>query len=371
MKLALCSDNPSFSKDQLQNTAWSTRFPGSGWVSLLYAQAEKEGFELASGDIALEKINLGIWQANEVNVVSEMDSKDAKKLLALGAKPLLINCFEAPLYAPLFYDNVKSLSSQYRYQWIFSPDTAEMNCAHLTDSVALKFPAYFQSDMRSIVGWENRKYITYIAENKYRSPCLYVPASLKPVDFMRQVKYWLMRKISYSYRDAIKNVLHDERLMAIEYFMKHYQLDLYGSGWNNLGNLPIHWSRRLLKLTKSRYFGRCENKLDTLSQYRFALCFENMRSPGYMTEKIIDCFVAGAIPIYLGDPNIQDYVPESAYIDFRKYAGLGELGDYLQSINQEQAKAMIEAGRNYLSSEAGTMHSYEGFAKNFVELARK
>ena len=42
------------------------------------------------------------------------------------------------------------------------------------------------------------------------------------------------------------------------------------------------------------------NKLDTLKQYRYNLCFENSFSPGYVTEKIVDAFMAGSYPLYLG-----------------------------------------------------------------------
>jgi hypothetical protein len=42
------------------------------------------------------------------------------------------------------------------------------------------------------------------------------------------------------------------------------------------------------------------NKIRVLNQYRYSLCFENTYTPGYVTEKIIDSFLAGSIPIYWG-----------------------------------------------------------------------
>ncbi len=57
-----------------------------------------------------------------------------------------------------------------------------------------------------------------------------------------------------------------------------------------------------------------EEEIAYLSQYKFALCFENSSAPGYCTEKIILAYLAGCIPVYWGDPNIGEYFnPESMY----------------------------------------------------------
>lgn len=50
-------------------------------------------------------------------------------------------------------------------------------------------------------------------------------------------------------------------------------------------------------------------------KYRFSLAFENTRFPGYVTEKLIDAWAAGTIPIYCGDPlAIKDF-NEKAFIN--------------------------------------------------------
>jgi hypothetical protein len=196
-----------------------------------------------------------------------------------------------------------------------------------------------------------------------------LPAIFSLKDFLRQLKYWAMQFSSPSYGAAIKRSLHNKRLEIIEYFLSSGRLDLYGSGWGNLGNLPKNWSTRLSWIIKDRYFGRCDDKLETLSQYRFCICFENMELPGYMTEKIIDCFVAGVIPVYLGDPNVDLSIPNSTYINARTFSSLIELDKHLQSIDEHHANEMIESGRTYLRSQSGALHSYEAFAKNLIQLA--
>lgn len=49
-----------------------------------------------------------------------------------------------------------------------------------------------------------------------------------------------------------------------------------------------------------------ENKITSLKNYKYQIVIENEKIPGYFTEKLIDCFVTGTIPIYWGDINIGD-----------------------------------------------------------------
>jgi hypothetical protein len=45
-----------------------------------------------------------------------------------------------------------------------------------------------------------------------------------------------------------------------------------------------------------------------ISNYKFMICFENTSKPGYFTEKLVNAYHSGTIPIYWGDPNISNYV---------------------------------------------------------------
>lgn len=53
--------------------------------------------------------------------------------------------------------------------------------------------------------------------------------------------------------------------------------------------------------------GHVEPKFLWHKDYRFSVVIENSFSKGYFTEKIIDCFRTGVIPIYKGDPDIKSY----------------------------------------------------------------
>jgi hypothetical protein len=56
-----------------------------------------------------------------------------------------------------------------------------------------------------------------------------------------------------------------------------------------------------------RGFNELEFKEDGLCDYMFSVAIENGSYSTYFTEKILDCFAAGTIPIYHGSPDIGDY----------------------------------------------------------------
>ena len=112
----------------------------------------------------------------------------------------------------------------------------------------------------------------------------------------------------------------------------------------------------------------CADKHAVIRLYKFAICFENMSYPGYITEKIIDCFKAGVIPIYLGAPDISDFVPKSAFIDLLEFSNWDKLNSYLDSITEAVGASMIAAGQEFLASESGAKYSYEGFAENVLKM---
>jgi hypothetical protein len=49
--------------------------------------------------------------------------------------------------------------------------------------------------------------------------------------------------------------------------------------------------------------------------YKFVICFENSAHRGYVTEKIVNAMLAGAIPIYWGAPDISQHFNSRAFIN--------------------------------------------------------
>ena len=70
--------------------------------------------------------------------------------------------------------------------------------------------------------------------------------------------------------------------------------------------------------------------MELYRQYKFVIAFENSRANDYVTEKFYDPLLAGAVPIYLGAPNIETFAPgENCSVDIRNFSSPKELAAFL------------------------------------------
>jgi hypothetical protein len=147
-----------------------------------------------------------------------------------------------------------------------------------------------------------------------------------------------------------KHELYSERRKAAYYFSQNEKdFDLYGS----------NWERENLVSFKGKAF----SKIDTMKNYKFYLCYENNSDlDGYITEKIFDCFQAGAIPIYLGAPNIVEEIPRNCFIDRRLFSSYEELHQFLLAITEEQFENYLDNIRKFLQSPQAKKYTLNSFA---------
>merc|ERR1719162_114660 len=61
------------------------------------------------------------------------------------------------------------------------------------------------------------------------------------------------------------------------------------------------------------------DKMGALQKYRVYLVLENRKEEGYVTEKVADGLMSGAAVVYLGAPDIDNYVPDTAMINANNY----------------------------------------------------
>lgn len=96
-------------------------------------------------------------------------------------------------------------------------------------------------------------------------------------------------------------------------------IDIYGNGYN-----PI------------------DQKIISLKNYRYQIVIENTKKDFWFTEKIIDCFVTGTIPIYYGCPSIGDFFNKDGVLTFDS---INELKNILENMPEnlyEEKKQAIE-----------------------------
>jgi GR25 family glycosyltransferase involved in LPS biosynthesis len=121
---------------------------------------------------------------------------------------------------------------------------------------------------------------------------------------------------------------------------------------NSIRNNSFHWLSKYKKVDSA---GRLYNntgpdifaglgggggelkKVDFFKQYKFALTFENASSPGYTTEKMFHAKVGGCVPIYWGDPEVEQDFDVRGFIDARKIKSEQELIDLVKEVDNNDA----------------------------------
>tara|TARA_Y100000817_G_scaffold275147_1_gene235847 strand:- start:1707 stop:2663 length:957 start_codon:yes stop_codon:yes gene_type:complete len=98
-------------------------------------------------------------------------------------------------------------------------------------------------------------------------------------------------------------------------------------------------------------FGDCESKkiamdnpkarFDEYSKYHFVLAMECVEKRGFLTEKILDVFLAGSIPIYWGDHLLAKTIfNPAAFICIRDFDSFEDCIDHITSMSLDQIHAM-------------------------------
>jgi len=108
-------------------------------------------------------------------------------------------------------------------------------------------------------------------------------------------------------------------------------------------------------------------KRDVLTRTRFAICYENVRDlPGYITEKIFDCFFSGCVPVYWGAGNITDHIPADCFVDRRQFRDTEEVYNFLKAMTEQEFIGYQQRIAAFLQSDAAYPFGSEFFAETIV-----
>lgn len=373
--IAVCSTKKPFQGDRIFDRAWCRKFPGATWYPVFADIASVAGVRVMPGDAALERTRTGDISASEILVVSEEDAPQALELIERGAQGAVLLCGESPFVVWRFYDRLPKLAQRFRHVLIFGGADcgADLPAARKHQ---IQFCCFDVEDVKPPVPWAEREFLCMVASLRLWVRHCGTPEGLSLAalkGWRRSLRKWMRQRLrrlrSPALRSSIRHELQTKRLEAFEYFGAKGRLAAFGRGWDDPDALPPFWRRRLAPVFARLELKECADKIGTMSRHRFAICFENIAFPGYVTEKIIDCFVAGVIPIYAGAPDISEFVPPRAYFDMRNFKSFAELERHLDSISQAEGETMITAGRDFLRSPQGLRHTHEEFARCVLGLA--
>ncbi len=80
--------------------------------------------------------------------------------------------------------------------------------------------------------------------------------------------------------------------------------------------------------------GKIENKFLWQQEYKFSIASENSAKIGYTTEKILDALQANTVPIYWGNPLIEEDFSKDCFINAMNFSSLQELVEYIKFLDQ-------------------------------------
>ena len=102
--------------------------------------------------------------------------------------------------------------------------------------------------------------------------------------------------------------------------MKYIHIDSYRIYFHNIKVKDTCFSDNFIEIAGN-----------TLQSYQMMLTFENIIQQDYISIKIWQAYSGGAIPVYLGPPDIYDWVPGNhPFIDPRNFSDPKELAEYVK-----------------------------------------
>lgn len=82
-------------------------------------------------------------------------------------------------------------------------------------------------------------------------------------------------------------------------------------------------------------YSRWTSNVDLFRSYKFVFAIENDFSDGYITEKLINPLLAGAIPIYYGPPDINTHFNPRRFINIRDFPDMESCAQYIVKVNND------------------------------------
>lgn len=156
-----------------------------------------------------------------------------------------------------------SFKNKKKIAWLMEPRAIQYNNYNITSQIADSFEFIFSSDLDWVSSLRNGVYIPYGGTWIY------------PKDWScyEREKTGKCSIIASEKKYMPGHIIRHQIIQKLEGF------DVYGRQIN-----PI------------------EYKLTGLKRYKYQIVVENVMVNGWFTEKIIDCFLTGTIPIYYGSP---------------------------------------------------------------------
>ena len=145
------------------------------------------------------------------------------------------------------------------------------------------------------------------SETNYRLPLWQVYLLLKP-----ELKDRLFNRVRHEKFErfcafTVSNPSNTIRINHFEKISEYKKVHSYGKVRTN--------DLSLQRLSAGRYWRDAKDQFFLDHPHKFMMAYENTSYPYYCTEKLMDSFLAGSLPIYWGDPKVFEDWNEDAFLN--------------------------------------------------------
>ena len=355
-------DIPPFMANRVFDTDHARQYPGAEALAALGACLRDAGLETVTADAYLGGPNAGrpaVCLSNEI-------TRFTNDLLSFDSVvPVACMSLESPIVAIDFYKRIQEVSERFHHVFLWNGMRHRAGGGATFHEISWPYPSFEPNARRP--SWPERRFLALVNSNKriFVPPARFLQARHPRQSARSLVAAWRQMRLRRS-EPWLASELYKDRLDAIRHFSRSADFDLFGRGWSGTSTL----SRVEASAVARSYRGEVPvfDKVATLSNYRFALCFENTAFPGYVTEKIFDCFVAGCIPIYLGAPDIEDLVPAGSFIDARDFHDFADLESFIRTLKLEVASEYVSAAADFMGSKRSQVFSQDHFVREVSDV---
>jgi hypothetical protein len=112
------------------------------------------------------------------------------------------------------------------------------------------------------------------------------------------------------------------------------------------------------------------DKITQIAPFQYHLAIENSSVDDYWTEKVADCFLGGAMLLYHGCPNLDQYFPNESFarVDFDSAQNTAAMiRELLAKDAYEKNKALVEQARHYVLFKYNLFAQLATFCDSLLE----
>jgi hypothetical protein len=103
------------------------------------------------------------------------------------------------------------------------------------------------------------------------------------------------------------------------------------------------------------------SKYEIARDYKYTICFENDLFPGYITEKLLDAYVCGTVPLYWGHFGKEAHINRECLVNAADFDSIEDFAYYVSTISPSKYEAIYKTPLlNSLPSSENLMRALVG-----------